>query len=183
MSGGDGASAPLLHPNPRHSAEFVQMLRARLETMPRPDGGYGITYKTFDAIAGWAEEFASKLLADPPIRQVGLHTLFVALQSVALTMRIEHDPAQYERIKNRLVKPRGSSRMLPGGKHERKLMEICPDFMRLISAMGNEARNQKLSRRRRKLIARRAALARHHPDQVEIKPKKKLHQGVFVKKR
>lgn len=158
------------------------MLRTRVATIPCPSGQVGISYATFDAIAGWAPTFGSKILAEPPMRQVGLDSLFVALQSVALKITVHHDPEQYEIIKNRL-KGRDATRVHPGGKQKRKLMEISPDFMRLISAMGNQARSQKLSPERRQEIARHAALARHHPNKVKAKPRKKLHQAVFVKKR
>lgn len=138
--------------SPRHSAEFVDAIRMRVLDL-------GISHGTLDAIAGWQNGYTGKLLADPPIRQVGLHTLFIMLESVGLSMHLQVDKEAVERLKTRMVK-RNESAVRTGGKHRRILQEILPDFMRLISGMAADARRKKISPAKRKRIARHAAVIR-----------------------
>lgn len=124
------------------------MMRARVLEL-------GISHETLDAIAGWQSGYASKLLAKPPIRQVGLHTLFIALGSLGLAMRLEDDPQGLERLRTRMVER--NPKFVRAGSRDRGIkLHFTADFLKQIRAEGGRARMAKLSPRQRTALARKA---------------------------
>jgi hypothetical protein len=131
-------------------ADYSSLIRAVRERVAE----LGITHETLDAISGLQSGYASKLLADPPIRRIGPLTLFIVLQSLGMSLSLVEDRKWMERAETRLV-PRKTPRMLRGGS-----TTFTPDYYSRISRDGNEARMIKLTPARRKAIARNAARAR-----------------------
>ncbi len=156
-----GAVDMLDYGSPEHSAELLEILRRRRIQLE-------MSCETMDEIAGWGSTRATKIMSKPPIRQLGLHTIFDALGALAFRIRIEHDPEQYEKIRTRLKKrsvgqDSGAVRkklMRTAATHKVVRLFLAPDFMRKIAAKGGKSRGQKMTKRQRSRSARKAATAR-----------------------
>jgi hypothetical protein len=137
----------ILAPQVADYSSLIRAVRARVAEL-------GITHETLDAISGLQSGYASKLLADPPIRRIGPLTLFIVLQSLGMSLSLVEDRKWMERAETRLV-PRKTPRMLRAAS-----ITFTPDFFTYNARIGGEARRDKLSPARRQEIARNAARAR-----------------------
>ena len=126
---------------------FLRTVRDRVTSL-------GITHETLDAISGLQSGYASKILADPPIRRMGPVVLFLVLQSLGLSIAITEDQLGRQLLQNRLT-PRRSKRVM----HRAPRITFEHDHFRRIGRMGAAA-FMKLSPAKRSKIARKAALAR-----------------------
>ena len=139
---------------PRRVLAEVADYSAFLRTVRDRVTSFGITHETLDAISGLQSGYASKILADPPIRRMGPVVLFLVLQSLGLSIAITEDQIGLASLGNRLT-PRRSKRVL----HRAPRITFEHDHFRRIGRMG-AAGFMKLSPAKRSRIARKAALAR-----------------------
>jgi hypothetical protein len=94
----------------RSREEIVAVLRERREEL-------NISYETIDAVAGWADGYASKIFAPTPMKNLGPSSLAAILGALALGIaRVEliEDPEQAARVGKRWT-PR---------KRQRKLQQV-----------------------------------------------------------
>jgi hypothetical protein len=131
-------------------ADYSSLIRAVRERVAE----LGITHETLDAISGLQSGYASKLLADPPIRRIGPLTLFIVLQSLGMSLSLVEDREWMGRAEMRLV-PRKTPRVLRASS-----ITLTPDFYSRIGRLGGNSRLVKISPARRQAIARNAARAR-----------------------
>ena len=61
----------------------------------------GITHEVFDAIAGWADGYAGKLLAPIPIKNLGWLSLGDARKALAIKLVVVEDPEQRKLVERR----------------------------------------------------------------------------------
>jgi hypothetical protein len=61
----------------------------------------GITHEVFDAIAGWADGYAGKLLAPIPIKNLGWLSLGDARKTLAIKLVVVEDPEQRKLVERR----------------------------------------------------------------------------------
>jgi hypothetical protein len=64
----------------------------------------GITHEVFDEIAGWADGYASKLLAPEPIKNLGWMSLGDALKTLAIKLVVVEDPEQRKLVERRWIR-------------------------------------------------------------------------------
>ena len=77
--------------------ELLQVIRDRRDEL-------NISHLTIDGLAGWADGYASKLLAPTPIKNLGPMSLGALLSALALgivTVTIAEDPEQAARMVHR----------------------------------------------------------------------------------
>jgi hypothetical protein len=150
--------------------ELTAALRARLVEL-------NINLATLDDVSGLPDRYAQKLLADPPIKSLGLASVGPVLGALGLRLVVEEDLEQFERVRGRLVprkyrRPQKAQPMLAEMLADSKqpaTVSISRDFLRSIAHLGAAARTKKLSARRRRQIALKAAQARwRKPRLVEI---------------
>jgi hypothetical protein len=72
-----GRSAARIVATVSHYYELLQTIRDRVSEL-------GITHETLDAVAGLQSGYASKLLANPPIKRMGAFTQFIVLQALGM---------------------------------------------------------------------------------------------------
>jgi hypothetical protein len=130
--------------------ELLAAIRARVAELD-------ISYDTLDHIAGLPARFASKLLCDPPNRQISQATLWLLMGAIGLKIELIEDPEAYARVQSRLVKRVGANarHITPLSLARRRKSPWLFDAVR--SQLANKLRNEILSPQRRVAIARKAA--------------------------
>jgi hypothetical protein len=141
----------------RDYLSFIQGLRARLAELK-------MTYETLDVIAGWTDTYSTKLLAPEPTKHFGPMSFDAVLGSTAVKILLIEDPVALKRILNNRHytkrKMPDLPSMRPVGKHGHVVHRITHENMKQLSFLGNQARMLKLSPKRRRALARRAARVR-----------------------
>lgn len=132
--------------------QYLKLVRARVAEL-------GITHETLDAVAGLQSGYASKILCDPPMKNMGPFTMFMVMEALGMQVALLHDGEAYDRVKSRLVR-RLRPRQLNGAKHTAITISLGPDFLRQIGRKGGRNRGKVLSRRQLKRIAKMGARAR-----------------------
>lgn len=74
--------------------DLVRILRSRVAEV-------NSTFENIDLLAGLTPRYTGKLLCDPPIKSMGVMSLFALLGALALRIRIEPDDAALARLKAR----------------------------------------------------------------------------------
>jgi hypothetical protein len=170
MTGMTTATAPPNAPRVIATAgnylQLVQAFRARLAALDIP-------YSTVDAIAGWAERYTSKLLAEEPSRNLGPLSLDCLLGATGLKIALIEDPETLEKIKrHRDFVPRKYGMRTTGKQPGYVVQRKTYEQMRSMASEGGRARAEKLSATKLKGIASKAAKARwSRPKLTEITPK------------
>jgi hypothetical protein len=133
--------------------ELIAGFRARLAAL-------GISYSTVDALAGWTDSYATKLLAEEPARNMGPMALDAMLGATGLKIALVEDPEKLEKIKRHrdFVPRKQSPRAVAAGAYVAH--RVTRSFLKEIGSKGGAATREKLSARRRKAIARNAARAK-----------------------
>jgi hypothetical protein len=139
---------------------LIAALRARIAEL-------GISYATLDAIAGWTDTYATKLLAEEPQKYFGPMSFDAMLGSLGIKIALVEDPAKLEKVKkNRDFVPRQLA--LPTtGKHAYVVQRKTRENMREMSREAARARMEKIPPRKRSALARKAAKARWRKPRVE----------------
>lgn len=143
-----GPSAQFNGTRIEHSEALLKAIRVRVAAL-------GISHEVLDDCAGFAQGYAGKLLADPPIRRLGNLSLFLLLQALGLSIVLVEDDAMLERLKNHRI-----PRVRPAVLRAPAIVHLTPDFLRSIGAKGGYARAKSLSEKRLSQIGKRGARAR-----------------------
>jgi hypothetical protein len=136
---------------------LVAALRARVREL-------GIPYETIDALAGFQERYASKLLAEEPLKFMGAMSLDAMLGVLAVKIALIPDPARLEKIKRHRdyvphkINMRERMRSAAAGAYIAH--RVTREFLRQIGRKGGLATREKLSARQRKAFASAAARAK-----------------------
>lgn len=128
-----------------------------------------IARRTIDDIAGLTPGHTEKLLAQVPLKRIGMDTLFPLAWALGVRIVLEDDPANLARIADlvngkvmiRDSASRGSMRVKTAAVLAKHAARQVSKQRQQLSRLGNEARTRKLSKRRRRSIARHAAITRH----------------------
>ncbi len=152
----------------RSQAELLDAIRARRDEL-------NISHETIDDISGLPKGYTSKLLANPPMKNLGHKSLGDLMGALGMALVAVPDPEQIARVEKRWVKRKRPQRLVPvsssPGITEKQMVELqvtadlkrfCvrPAYMREIGLRGNLKRNERMSRWKKKVLARRAAKAR-----------------------
>jgi hypothetical protein len=146
------ASEPIIPPADNYLG-MIAAFRARVAEL-------GISYSTIDAIAGWTDSYATKLLAQEPQRHMGVMAFDAMLGVLGLKIAVFRDPAKLEKVKNHRDFVRRKSRQHGDATRAYVAHRVTLPFLREIGSKGGHARREKLSSRRREQIARKAARAK-----------------------
>ena len=121
----------------------------------------GITYESLDALAGWTESYASKLLASEPAKGLGPMSFDAILGAMAVKLVMVDDPEARTRIETRraFIK-RKIAPMRNPVPHEHVVRRDTHEFMRQMGIASGIARRQNMPLRKRVAGARKAAKAR-----------------------
>ena len=145
----------------RSMPELVQALRDRRDEL-------NVSHETIDSIAGLQSGYTSKLLAPKPIKNLGPMSFGSILGALGLAVVVVPDPQAAAKV-GKHWEPRKRPQKLLASIPASMICEvpatlqISPELLvklRNIASLGGKARAAKLSRRRRKEIARKAILTR-----------------------
>ena len=128
--------------------EMLSALRSRVTELQ-------INGERFDEYAGLPRGYLSKLIGAKPIRRLGMTSLQPVLAGLALRVLLVVDREAERRLKERLP-PRNESYVRSVAVHG----HLTTRFLRKIGRKGGENSRVNLSKRLRKQLARKAALAR-----------------------
>jgi hypothetical protein len=87
----------------RNEAELLAAIRARVAELD-------VSYDTLDRIAGLPDRFASKLLCDPPMRQISQATLWLLMGAIGYKIALLPDAEGLAKVQSRLVKRKAPNR-------------------------------------------------------------------------
>lgn len=133
--------------------ELIAALRARRDLLR-------LNHETIDAVSGLQAGYTSKLMADPPMKSLGLVSLGPMLGALGLAILVVHDNKALKRVKNRLVPRKYRKKRAPAG-----IRLFTSENAREMA----KRRAEKLSPRRLSQIGRKAARMRWRtPRLVEI---------------
>ena len=142
------------------AVEIRQAARTRITEL-------GITYETVDEIAGFPARYTGKLLAEPPMRNLSLDSMFALLGAIALTPQLEHDEERLEKLQKRMQwarrrreGPQYKPRMHSAAVHKPIIINLSPSFFAEIGRSGGRNSRKNLGKRERKRLARKAAMVR-----------------------
>lgn len=133
-------------------ADIHEALRARFDALE-------LSRTTIDAAAGLADGYASKLLANPPIRGFGDVSLFPTLEVAGLRLALIEDPEAAARTAKLQKRARSQVRCQAAGTR-RMIAAIRPAVLRELGAKGGKARMAKLTPAERRRLGKLAARAR-----------------------
>lgn len=145
----------------RSMPELIEALRARRDAL-------NISHETIDSIAGLQSGYTSKLLAPKPIKNLGPMSFGSLLGALGLAVVVVEDPAAVVRVEKHWQKRKRPMKLAASMTASIEcevpaIIQISPELqqkLRNIASMGGKARAAKLGPRRRKTIARQAAIAR-----------------------
>lgn len=145
----------------RSMPELLNAIRARRDEL-------NISHETIDGIAGLQSGYTSKLLAPTPIKNLGPMSFGSLLGALGLAVVVVEDPQAIVRVEKHWQKRKRPQKLLASipASIECEVpmaVQISPDLLaklRRLASLGGKARAAKLSRRRRKAIARKAILTR-----------------------
>jgi hypothetical protein len=142
---------------------LIAALRARIAEL-------GISFETVDQVAGWADGYASKVLAPEPSlghkskRAMGPMSFDAMLGTLAIKLAVLPDPEQLRHIKrNRYFVHRVQAPPLhASGRQTYVVQRKTLGMLRQMAPNGGRARAAALTPLQRSKIARKAARARWH---------------------
>ena len=154
----------------RSMPELVEALRLRRDEL-------NISHETIDSIAGLQSGYTSKLLAPKPIKNLGPMSFGSILGALGLAVVVVPDAEMVEKIGKHWVKRKRPQKLMASipasiDCEVPLTVQISPDLhakLRRLASLGGKARAAKLSRRRRKAIARKAILTRWRKNREQAK--------------
>jgi hypothetical protein len=148
-----------------HYAELLKLFRGRIEAL-------NLTYETLDALCGFPARYTATLLCER--KSMSIYSFFTLARALALMPAFHHDERQLADLRARpdwikwkrpgkRARPRKPQPRLRGkGRVVRVAFNLYPDLLRQAGIKGQKIWMQKVGKRRRKQIARKAIAARWH---------------------
>jgi hypothetical protein len=93
--------------------ELLAALRARRDQLQ-------LTHERIDDIAGWASGYCGKLMANPPVKNLGFMSLGTALDSMAVALVMIENVEQRKLVEKRWIpreRPRNAAPAAGKGRH------------------------------------------------------------------
>jgi hypothetical protein len=128
-----------------------------------------ISRELIDEISGMQPGYSSKLLSVSKTKMLGAVTMPLLLPALGLKLQVVEDPEAMERIRSRLTPRNASQARMQTVKAGRYGHLISKRFLRSIAFLGGRAYAQKVPAKRRREIARNAALARWKDIKAAVK--------------
>jgi hypothetical protein len=152
MQGAGGETTPKVLAECRSYDQLVSALRARI-------GQLGVACESIDSTAGLALRYTAKLLAPVPVREFGRCSLgpLLATLGCKLILAVD-DEAAFAKIRSRLVSVRQAGSAMQATRRLRRRRYFFEEPGAAVLARARQLLLQ--NPRRRKQIARTAALAR-----------------------
>lgn len=155
-----------------HYAQFVRLVRVRIKELRIP-------YATVDQICGFPDRYTNMLLCGN--KTMSIYSFFTLARALALLPAFQHDGEKLASLEKRSawIKVR-SNRKTDGAKHKAKHQRFSEDCWRKWGRSGAIKRSERTSRRAkamRRVIARKAALARWSYRRAESKQASSLATG------
>lgn len=166
------SDAPRIVGTADNSLGLIAALRERLT------GDLGLSYATIDALAGWGETYATKVLGPEPFvpkdangwrptaRSLGPLSLDILLGVACVRLMLVEDPAALERLRRHRDYVRRRRPVRSRGAHDYIVRRDTREHMRQMGRLGGLATAAKLSAKRRTALARKAAKARWHKPRI-----------------
>lgn len=130
----------------------------------------GLTYETVDALAGFTTRYTSRVLIEEPqrnthlqrhaYRTMGLMSLGAMLGATGLKIALIEDVDAMERIQHHRDFGQRKRPMHRDAVHAHIVHRITSEFMRQIGHKGGKASRKSISKKQRRVLAKRAAKAR-----------------------
>lgn len=139
----------------RTEAEMVQAYRDRIREL-------GLTHATVDAISGLPDGYTSKLMCDPPMKNIGAKSRELLNGALGIGFVVAKDPEQIKRVSGRWVRRerplRGSLSMsLSIDNQVPVIMQITPELKEQLSPKERMIEGAKRGGKRRlKTMGKRA---------------------------
>lgn len=152
----------------RSQAELLDAIRARRDEL-------NISHETIDDISGLPKGYTSKLLANPPMKNLGHKSLGDLMGALGMALVAVPDPEQIARVEKRWVKRKRPQRLAPLSIPLRidnevpAELQITPDlqaqlekreFMKSIGKKGGKRRLKTMGKRARQRAATHAIRCR-----------------------
>jgi hypothetical protein len=141
--------------------QFVALVRARLAALQIP-------MATVDALAGFPQNYTSKLLSN--VKTCSVHSFFVLSKILCLSVQFCHDADELARFEqhSQWIKVRRGGDHFRGNirRKEGARKNTCAhdrDFLIMRARKGGMAAARNMTRKQRRERARKAIMARWHP--------------------
>lgn len=136
---------------------LIAALRARKDAL-------GMSDKDLDEICNWPDGTVSKYLARGAKKMLGSISMGKILRGLGLDLIAIENPERTAQLRA-VLEPREQAQVrhndvVSAAKHPIVIVEFSRQHMKKLGKLGGNARNRKLSRRRRRAIARKGANAR-----------------------
>jgi hypothetical protein len=135
------SSAPRVVATAGNYLELIAGLRSRLAELE-------ISYATLDALAGWTDSYATKVLGQEPQRHMGVMAFDAMINALALKVVLVDDPQKLEKIRSHRDFVTRKHRARAVGAHACVAHRVTREFLRQIGVKGGLATREKLSARR-----------------------------------
>jgi hypothetical protein len=129
--------------------DFVEAIRNRVADL-------GIHGTRFDALAGWAEGYLSKLTCERPARRIGMQSMGPLLSAMGVKLQMVEDPAGTARLRRLLPRNPSYVRAMPAAAG----ITFTAKMLSRIRRLGGKARMARLTAKERSALGRKAAAAR-----------------------
>lgn len=148
----------------RSQAELLDAIRARRDEL-------NISHETIDDISGLPKGYTSKLLANPPMKNLGHKSLGDLMGALGMALVAVPDPEQIARVEKRWVKRKRPQRLAPVEQPSASTfsmpnevpakIEVTPDLLSKLRTTENmkawgQMGGKKGSKRRMKVMGKRA---------------------------
>lgn len=130
--------------------ELIAAFRARADELK-------VTRETLDSVTGLQTGYSGKLLAPVPMKSLGRVSLGPMLQAMGLAIVLVEDPEALRRFAGQHAERKRTE--LATGKPEILTRPISLRKLRRMARLGGIKRAEKLSPKKRKMIALKAAMA------------------------
>jgi hypothetical protein len=136
-------------------SELIGAIQARVSSL-------GIRQLDFDKLANFADGLSGKVFGPSQVKRLGPEKMFDALRAASLKIRIEPDPEQLERMRNRIAEhclPRQANQARPNNHSHPSERTIDQVLSYLASRKGGLRRLKNAVKEARSAIGRRAHAA------------------------
>ena len=126
-------------------------------------GQLGLRYEDFDDLAGFASGLSGKVFGPAQVKRLGIEKVFDAMCASGLRFRIEEDPEQAAKMIQRIAEnynPRQANQARMQNNASPVGTALMSRVFKHMSRLGNNARQQKMTKAERSASAKHAARMR-----------------------